>query len=67
MPTSSDRMKDNVEVIGRILWPEWVDLPADVMVRFPSMREYNRRMRLRDESARAKIDQELSRLQKEQT
>lgn len=60
---NADRMRDNVSALGRITWEPWINLPEDLMRRFPSMRDWNSRMKLRDENHRGKIDEELARLQ----
>lgn len=64
MSLSSQRLADKPGLVTSINWDPFVDLPEDFMLRFPSLREWNNRMRLRDEANRQKIDDELSRLQK---
>lgn len=61
MPLSADRMADT-ELKSRIMWEPWVDLPEWIM-RNSSWREWNDKMRARDEANRLKIDEELSKLQ----
>lgn len=60
---SADRMVA-MEVKGRIIWEPWVDLPEYIMAKESAWREWNQRMRLRDEANRSKIDEEFDRLQK---
>jgi hypothetical protein len=57
-------MADKPGLVTSINWDPFVDLPESVMARFPELREWNNRLRLRDEANRQKIDEELSRLQK---
>lgn len=64
MDTSAKRLADRTGLLTAILWEPWVDLPEDIQVRMPTLREWNTRMRLRDESNHMKIDEELSRIQK---
>lgn len=64
MSLSSQRLADKPGLVTSINWDPFVDLPEDFMLRFPTLREWNTRMRLRDESNRMKIDEELSRIQK---
>jgi len=60
---NAERMSDRVQAIGRIIWEPWVDVPESVMRRFPEMRSWNKSMRLRDESNRSRLDEEIARLQ----
>lgn len=62
MSLDSERMAEK-ELKSRIMWEPWVDLPEYIMARESAWREWNRRMKLRDEANRLKIDEELSRLQ----
>jgi hypothetical protein len=64
MNPSAQRLADRPGLVTSINWDPWVDLPESVMARFPDLREWNHRLRLRDEANRQKIDDELSRLQK---
>lgn len=66
MPTNinAERMADGKSAIVRIDWSQYVSMPESVLRRLPDLREWDRQNRLRDESNRSKIDQELSRLQK---
>lgn len=60
---SANRMVDNRGTLGQIMWEPWIDPPVDVMQRFPSLRAWSVRMRLRDESNQSKVNAELARLQ----
>ena len=64
MNTSARRMEDASSLVTTISWDPFVDLPESIMLRFPDLREYNSRLRLRDEANRKKIEDELSKLQK---
>lgn len=64
MEPSSQRMRDNIGLFTSIQWEPFVDIPESVMIRIPELREYNNRLRLRDEANREKIENELSKLQK---
>lgn len=64
MNPSAQRLADRPGLVTSINWDPWIDLPESVMQRIPELREWNHRLRLRDEANRQKIDDELSRLQK---
>ena len=64
MNPSAQRMRDQVGLVTSISWDPFVDLPESIMLRFPELREYNNRLRLRDAANRQKIEDELSKLQK---
>lgn len=64
MPTnpSAERLAQGAGNVLIIHWDPWVSLPEWVQDKF-GLREWNTQQRIRDESNRDKLQQELNRLQ----